>query len=116
MEFIEAPAFTKHLSEYMSDDIFMEFQRVLRFNPEAGDIMPGTGGFRKVRWPDLRRGKGKRGGLRVIYFYFPAEEQIWLLTIYGKDEAADLTPEQKRILKSSIEEEKRARSFRRRRI
>jgi mRNA-degrading endonuclease RelE of RelBE toxin-antitoxin system len=109
MEFIEAPAFTKHLSEYLSDDDFKELQSLLRLNPEAGDVIQGTGGFRKVRWTDRRRGKGKRGGLRIIYFYFQAEEQIWLLTIYGKDEAEDLTAEQKRMLKAAIEEEKRAR-------
>jgi len=65
--------------------------------------MPGTGGFRKLRWQDARRTKGRRGGLRIIYYYFPSDNQIWLMTIYDKDEAADLTPTQKRALKGAIE-------------
>lgn len=109
MEFIEAPAFTKHVSEYLVDDEFKELQKALRLNPEAGDVIQGTGGFRKMRWSDKRRGKGKRGGLRIIYFHFQEDEQVWLMTIYGKDEADDLTSEQKKMLKASIDEEKRIR-------
>lgn len=71
--------------------------------------MPGTGGFRKLRWKDPQRGKGSRGGLRIIYYYFPAAQQIWLMTLYGKDETADLTPEEKKALKRAIETESRAR-------
>ena len=67
------------------------------------------GGFRKLRWADPRRGKGRRGGLRVIYYYFPDAQQIWLMTLYGKDEAADLRPEEKRALKAAIEAEFQAR-------
>src|ERR1039457_7495513 len=55
------------------------------------NLMPGTGGFRKMRWADARRGKGRRGGLRIIYCYFPSDPQIWLMTLYDKSEAADLT-------------------------
>jgi len=58
MEFIEAPAFTRHLSGYLNDDGYRELQAKLGANPELGDLMPGTGGFRKVRWADARRGKG----------------------------------------------------------
>jgi hypothetical protein len=50
-------------------------------NPEMGDVMPGTGGFRKVRWEDARRGKGKRGGLRVMYYYLAADHQIWFFAL-----------------------------------
>ena len=57
----------------------------------------------------MRRGKGKRGGLRIIYYYFAAEQQILLMTLYGKGEAEDLNPAQRRALKSAIESEKRAR-------
>lgn len=64
--------------------------------------MPGTGGFRKMRWADVRRGKGRKGGLRIIYYHFPSDDQIWLMTLYDKDEATDLTPAEKRILKSAI--------------
>jgi len=73
-------------------------------NPEMGDVMPGTGGFRKARrWEDARRGKGKRGGLRVIYCYLSADHQIWFFTLYDKDEAADLTTEEKKVLKKAIQ-------------
>jgi hypothetical protein len=75
-------------------------------NPEAGNVIQGTGGFRKIRWLDDRRNKGKRGGLRVIYYLFSEDEQIWLLSVYDKSEASDLTAQQKRILKEAIETEK----------
>jgi hypothetical protein len=71
--------------------------------------MPGTGGFRKLRWTHPRRGKGKRGGLRIIYYYFLPDQVIWLMTLYGKDEALDLTSNEKRALKSALETELRAR-------
>jgi len=67
--------------------------------------MPGTAGFRKLRWVDRRRGKGQRGGLRIIYYYFSSDQQIWLMTLYDKNEAADLTPGQKKALKAAIEAE-----------
>lgn len=84
-------------------------QAFLLANPEAGDVIRGTGGFRKLRWIDTRRGKGKRGGLRVIYYYFSGDQQIWLLTVYDKNEQADLTVEQQKALKTAIESEKRER-------
>jgi hypothetical protein len=61
MEFIEAPAFTRHLSKYLDDDQYRTLQAWLAVNPELGDLMPGTGGFRKMRWADARRGKGAKG-------------------------------------------------------
>jgi hypothetical protein len=69
-----------------------------------GDLMPGTGGFRKMRWADARRGKGRRGGLRLIY-YFPSDQQIWLMALYNKDEAAYLTAAEKKALKAAMENE-----------
>ena len=113
MEFIEAPAFTRHIAEYLDDDLYAALQNELAENPEAGDLMPGTGGFRKLRWADPRRGKGRRGGLRVIYYYFLSDFQILLVTIYGKDEAADLTPSEKRALKNAIAAELDSRAVRR---
>jgi hypothetical protein len=109
MEFIETPAFTRYFSSYLNDDEYRELQNRLAAGPELGDLMPGTGGFRKLRWADPRRGKGRRGGLRVIYYYFPGEQQIWLMTLYGKDEASDLTAKQRQALKNAIEIELRAR-------
>jgi len=102
MEFIEAPAFTRHLAEYLDDDAYRILQVELAANPEKGDLMPGTGGFRKLRWHDARRGKGRRGGLRVIYYHFPRDWQVWLVTIYDKNEAADLTATEKKALKDAI--------------
>ena len=71
--------------------------------------MPGTGGFRKMQWEDPRRGKGKRGGLRIIYYYLSADHQIWFFTIYGKDEAADLSQDEKKALKQAVQAELAAR-------
>lgn len=113
MEFIEASPFTRHLKNYLQDDEYRSLQDALAENPEAGDLIQGTGGFRKLRWLDERRGKGKRGGLRVIYFYFEEDEQIWLLTLYDKSEAADLSKEEKRALHAAITAEKAARKVKR---
>ena len=114
MEFIEAPAFTHYLSEYMDDEGYRALQNELARRPDAGDMIPGTGGFRKARWADKRRGKGRREGLRVIYYHFAAEHQIWLMALYGKNEAADLTPGEKKALKVAIERECSAREAARR--
>jgi hypothetical protein len=109
MEFIEAPAFTRRVSDYLTDDEYRALQTELSRNPDQGDLMPGTGGFRKLRWADPRRSKGRRGGLRVIYYHFAFSQQIWLMTIYDKNEAADLTPREKKALKTAIEAELQAR-------
>src|ERR1017187_1130538 len=114
MEFVEAPPFTRRLLEYLTEDAYRELQARLGANPELGDLMPGTGGFRKMRWADVRRGKGRRGGLRVIYYHFPSDHQIWLMTIYDKDEASDLSAKQKKTLKDSVALELAARAARRR--
>jgi hypothetical protein len=87
-------------------------QQALAANPDAGDLIPGAGGVRKLRWPDARRGKGKRGGLRVIYYCFLSDEEIWLLTLYGKDEASDLSKDEKAQLKRALEAERAARKGR----
>ena len=110
MEFVEAPAFTQLLADYLGDEDYAALQQFLVRDPEAGDMIPGTGGFRKLRWTDPRRRKGKRGGLRVIYFHFVADSQIWFITLYGKDEVADLTPDEKHALKTAVEREARQRA------
>jgi len=107
--FLETPLFTRLLGDYLTDESYQELQRALMENPEMGDVMPGTGGFRKVRWQDARRGKGKRGGLRVIYYYLMADQQIWFFTLYEKGEATDLTADEKRLLKKAIQAEFEAR-------
>ena len=67
--FVELPAFERYRADYLDDAVFAELQRALMQNPEAGEVIEGTGGLRKMRFADARRGKGKRGGLRVIYYY-----------------------------------------------
>jgi len=112
VEFFEAPAFTRHVGRYLDDLGLLALQLLLMEQPDAGAIMPGTGGFRKLRWRDDTRGKGKRGGLRIIYVLLPENDQIWLFTLYGKDEADDLTPDEKRQLRSSLDLERKSRQAR----
>jgi hypothetical protein len=88
MEFIEASAFTKHVYKYLSEDEYLGLQSYLLQNPEAGKVVPGSGGIRKVRWAIA--GKGKRGGVRVIYFFKRQDDEIWLLTIYSKNEEGNI--------------------------
>ncbi|MBZ5645199.1 MAG: toxin [Acidobacteriia bacterium] len=109
MEFIEAPAFTRYVSQYLADEEYRQLQSQLAANPEIGDLMPGTGGFRKLRWANPRRGKGRRGGLRIIYYYFLSDQQIWLMSLYDKNEVSDLSPGAKKALKSAIDAELQAR-------
>jgi hypothetical protein len=113
MEFIESPAFSRSLPDYLGDESYRELQNSLVADPDIGDLMPATGGFRKMRWRDARRGKGRRGGLRIIYYHFAYDEQIWLMTIYGKNEASDLTAKEKKALRAAIESELEARAARR---
>jgi hypothetical protein len=81
-------------------------------DPGAGDLMPGTGGLRKLRFGDTRRGKGKRGGLRIVYFWWETGHQFWLFTVFDKDEATDLTSEQRSALRAMIKAELAARRSR----
>ena len=115
VEFIEAPTFTAKVGDYLDDDGYRALQLFLAGDPEAGDVMRGTGGFRKMRWADPRRGKGKRGGLRVICYYLSADAQIWLMTLYDKDEMAGLSAAEKRALKAALQAELTRRAPRRRR-
>ena len=79
-------------------------------SPTSDHVIEGTGGLRKLRFADKRRGKGKRGGLRVIYYYWIGGPEFWLFTLYDKDEAADLTPKDRAALKDRVKGELRARS------
>ncbi|MGH9376357.1 MAG: toxin [Terriglobia bacterium] len=108
-QFVEAPAFARFRDDYLDDDGFAELQQYLTKNPEAGDMVPSAGGIRKLRWKDPRRGKGRRGGLRVIYYSFLSDQEIWLLTLYDKDEAADLTKDERQQLRLALETERAAR-------
>lgn len=112
MVFYELPAFEKMREHYLNDDAFKALQNELMVNPEAGAVIAGTGGLRKIRFADEARGKGKRSGLRVIYFYKTADEQIWLFTLYDKDEASNLTADQRKVLKMRLDQQIKARSLR----
>ncbi|MFT5484432.1 MAG: mRNA-degrading endonuclease RelE of RelBE toxin-antitoxin system [Halieaceae bacterium] len=103
--FKELPSFEKSRENYLSDEEYRSFQILLMNNPKAGDVIQGTGGLRKVRVASTKRGKGKRGGSRLIYYWYLEGKQFWLFTIYGKDEMSDLTAQQKRILKAALEAE-----------
>jgi hypothetical protein len=107
--FVELPAFERHRSEYLDDEAFAALQAALLADPEAGDVIQDTGGLRKVRFADGRRGKGKRGGLRVIYFWWAPGRQFWLFTLFGKDEVSDLTAEQRKVVREVLKAELKAR-------
>lgn len=85
VSFIELPHFTKSIYRYLTDEAYQGLQSYLTNFPDAGDIVPESGGCRKLRWGV--EGRGKRGGVRVIYYYRRANGQIWMLTIYAKNEA-----------------------------
>jgi len=108
--FVELPPFERFRHEYLDDEAFREFQLLLQQNPEAGDVIAGTGGLRKVRFADSRRGKGKRGGLRVICYWWVGGRQFWHFTLYGKDEMDDLSAKEKKVLKELVENEVTLRS------
>jgi hypothetical protein len=107
--FVELPVFERHRVDYLDDASFRDLQLLLMLDPEAGDTNPGTGGLRKLRFVDVRRGKGKRGGLRVIYYWWDTGSQFWLFTVYDKDEMSDLTPFQRKAFKEMIKKELEAR-------
>ncbi|WP_299942136.1 hypothetical protein [uncultured Microbulbifer sp.] len=107
--FVEMPPFARFRSDYLDDDSFQGLQQKLLDNPEAGNEIPGTGGLRKLRFADKRRGKGTRGGIRIIYYWYRKNELFWLFTLFDKDEASDLTPDQKKILKEMLKTEIKAR-------
>ena len=102
MLFIETPIFTKLVSELLPDDDYRKIQLALVLRPEAGKIIPGSGGLRKIRWKI--HGSGKRGGLRLIYFWDVPEETIYMLLIYKKSKQEDLTPNQLKTLRNLVKE------------
>jgi mRNA-degrading endonuclease RelE of RelBE toxin-antitoxin system len=101
MEFIEATAFTKYVYDYLTDDEYLGLQSFLLQNPEVGKIVRGSGGVRKVRWAIT--GKGKSGGVRVIYYFKKQDDEIWLLTIYSKNELESIPAHVLRQIAKEIE-------------
>ena len=101
-EFIETPLFTKALERYLDDDEYAELQHYLNEHPETGVVVPGSGGVRKLRW--AVSGRGKRGGLRVIYYLRRTRSEIWLLTLYGKNVREDIPAHLLRQMKEAIDD------------
>jgi hypothetical protein len=100
MVFIEVSTFRRSAAKLLDDDDLAALQTLLMLHPDAGDVIPGTGGLRKVRVP--AKGKGKRGGGRVIYYWVTADDQIFLLYAYAKNERTDITPQQAKLFRESL--------------
>jgi hypothetical protein len=105
MVIIETWVFTRQVRKLLSDDAYRELQVALAERPDMGAIMVGSGGIRKVRWS--APGRGKRGGVRVIYYWAVAQDQLLMLLMYPKSERDDLSQEQLQILRKIVEEEYR---------
>ena len=103
MRFVETPIFTAAIRRHLDDEQYRRLQTALMLRPEQGPIIKGSGGLRKVRWATA--GAGKRGGLRVIYYWVPRERAFYMLYAYAKSEQGDLTPEQTRRLSHVVREE-----------
>ncbi len=103
MRFVETPIFTKIITRLLDDEEYRSLQIALMLRPEQGPVIRGAGGLRKVRW--ARRGTGKRGSLRVIYYCAPAESAFYMMYVYSKNEQGDLTPGQARTLGQLVREE-----------
>lgn len=101
--FVETKLFTKLVQEYLSDDEYAALQQSRIVNSEAGDVIPGSGGVRKLRWGVA--GRGKRGGLRVIYFLRLRNEEIWMLTLYAKNVADNIPANVLKKIKEEIDAE-----------
>jgi mRNA-degrading endonuclease RelE of RelBE toxin-antitoxin system len=99
--FIETRLFTRLVQEYLDDDEYRELQKVLMENPETGNIIPGSGGLRKVRW--RAPGRGKRGGYRVIYYARLKQGVILMLTMYPKNVAENIPAHVLRQIRKEIE-------------
>lgn len=80
--FVESSAFEAVRPVYLDDDEYAELQGFMMESPESGQLVPGSGGVRKLRWK--RSGMGKRGGLRVIYYVRYKPNEIWMLSLYAK--------------------------------
>jgi len=102
MRFVESAVFTRALLNLLSDDEYSSLQLALMLRPDAGDLIPGSGGLRKLRWS--LSGKGKRGGTRLIYYWQRGGEVIYMLFIYAKSRQDDLTREQLRTLSKLVKE------------
>ena len=100
--FIETRLFTKLVVDYLSDEEYAALQVALMRDPEAGPVIPGSGGVRKLRW--AAPGQGKRGGYRVIYYVRRANGVIWMLTMYPKNVAETISAHVLRQIKKEVDD------------
>lgn len=103
MKFIETPICTKEMRKFLSDEEYKALQIALLLRPMQGNIIPGSGGLRKIRWG--YKGKGKRGGCRIIYYWDKSKATIYMLLAYQKSMQEDLTPAQLKTLGKLVKEE-----------
>ncbi|MGH8688158.1 MAG: type II toxin-antitoxin system RelE/ParE family toxin [Burkholderiales bacterium] len=99
--FVESKLFTRLVGDYLTDDEYVELQVTLAETPERGAIVPGSGGVRKTRW--AQPGRGKRGGVKVIYYAKTHEDVIWMLTIYAKNEEQNIPAHVLRKIKEEFD-------------
>jgi len=99
--FVETKLFTRVVQEYLNDDEYSQLQQAIIANPEVGSVIPGSGGVRKMRWGVA--GRGKRGGLRIIYFLRTRHGQIWMLTLYAKNVAENISARVLKQIKDEID-------------
>lgn len=99
--FVETRLFTRLVQEYLSDDEYSRLQQAIITNPEVGSLIPGSGGVRKMRWGVA--GRGKRGGLRIIYFLRTRHGQAWMLTLYAKNVAENIPAHVLKQIKDEID-------------
>jgi hypothetical protein len=105
MTFIEHPLFSKRITDLLSDEVYKEFQAHLTANPDAGDVIQGLGGLRKIRL--ALPGRGKRGGARVLYLLFVGAETVFLLYVFTKGDFGDLPPDKRRVMRALVDEIKK---------
>jgi len=104
MEFVETSAFTSRITTLLTDDEYRDLQAELVLHPKAGHVIPGSGGLRKLRW--RVSGRGKRGGLRIIY-YWSSVDHLYMIFAYDKTRQRDLTGEQLKLLREHVTGEAR---------
>lgn len=100
--FRETKSFTKNVQMLFAEDNYFAFQDYLQENYLLGDMIPGGGGLRKIRW--RAKGKGKSGGVRVIYYFASEKGYIYLMAIYGKNQQTDLGKDQLKRLTEQAKE------------
>ena len=98
---IETPVFTKKAADLLSEVKREEFAVFISQSPTSGSVVKGSGGVRKIRW--ARSGSGKSGGVRVIYYNMVDDEEVWLLTLYAKNERSTIPAHELRLIKEAIE-------------